>query len=445
MARLRAGIDAELGIVAVARPSRSGAKAEVVLRAGGGGEPPALAGEARVPLRAAVLCLGGPQVFLRMLRLPGELDRRAVAEAVRWQVAEVVADRVLRHVVTGRAGDQWCVLVGGVPPAAARGLKCAALDLRAAALWRGAVHLLGGSPGGPVAVVEVSPSGGRVVAGREFLGFAREFGADSGAELQRTLVYCRSEFGDDLRVLRVGEDLPEETVALGLALHAHLEPRFNFLVRERLNLAGLAADRRPLRALAAALVLASLPHLAAFGYGAQAAEYARRAAALEPQVKKCAALRAEREKYEDWAAIVKAFSVSPAWPLMDDLRKAVPASCWLTAARTAGPQKQQQQGGQQPAQQQQQQKPQAQQKLQPAQQQQQPSLPERAASLEVEGCSLDVASVGLFKDNLEALPWCGGVTSVSVKWDDKAGAFAFKLTAAVRQPQEARAPGAKGR
>lgn len=430
------GIDSELGIVAEARKSG----VEVVLRSENN-DPASLAKEAGVPLKSAALAVGGPQVFLRVLDLPGDLDRQAVAEAVKWQVAEVMSDRLTRHAVTGKIGDQWCVLVGSVPSEVGR-QKAAVLDLRVAALWRGVLHFLG-ELDAPVAVIEVSPSGGRVVAGKDFLAFAREIGGDQEAELQRTLLYCRSRLGEGLRVFRVGEDLPEETVAVGLALR-NTEPRFNFLVKERPSLTGIAVSGRTVRLLAAAFVLALLPHAAAFAYKMQAAEYTKKADLLAPQAQRCAALRAERQKYEDWIAIVRAFSTSPAWPLMEDLRQAVPASCWLTSA-VAEPAPKTAQGVPQPA-------PQGNQQAQPTNTNQPPqqsgqpatpasqngqnaSLPDRAGKLTLEGYSKDAASVGLFKDNLEALPWCGGVSSLSLKWDDKVGAFSFKLTAAVKQPQ----------
>jgi hypothetical protein len=65
-----------------------------------------------------------------------------------------------------------------------------------------------------------------------------------------------------------------------------------------------------------------------------------------------------------------------------------------------------------------------------------PQLPERAAVLRLEGYSLDAASVGLLRDNLEALPWCAGVRSLSAEWDGEAGAFAFKIAAGIRPPEE---------
>lgn len=449
------GVDAELGIAAAARAGRGGVSVEVAARSPGAGAAD-LARAARAREKSVVLALGGPQVFLRTMRLPGDLDRKAIAETVRWQLADVVPDRVVRHCVTGKANGHWCVVVGGVPKDAARGLKAGVLDLRVAALWRGALHFLGPESGGPVAVVERAPSGYRVAAGRGFLEFAREVAADSDAELQRTLLYCRSELGEDLRTLYVGQELPEETVAVGLALHYFAEPRFNFLVRERAALAGIAgiaAGRRFLKIAAAGAVLALLPHVAAYGYRVQAAEYARRADALAPQVKKYESLKAEREKYEDWVAIVESFAASPSWPIMEDIRHAVPEKCWLTSVRTERPSQPAAQGrapaasGGSPAGAGQTGgagqvgsggaaagSDAAQAKKAPAQPAQQ--LPDRPSGITVEGYSLDAASVGLLRDNLEALPWSGGVTAVSAKWDDQVGAYSFKVAVAVKQPGE---------
>lgn|GEM_PF-4407207 len=460
--RRAVGVDAELGIAAAAHAARGGVSVEVAARSPGASAVD-LAKAARAPEKAVVLALGGPQVFLRTMRLPGDLDRKAIAEAVKWQLADVVPDRVVRHSVTGKINDHWCVVVGGVPKDATRGLRAGALDLRVAALWRGAVHFLG-EPGGPVVVVEQTPSGYRVVGGRGFLEFAREIAGDSDAELQRTLLYCRSELGEDLKTLYVGQELPEETVAVGLALHYYAEPRFNFLVKERAALAGIsgiAAGKRFLKIAAAGTVLALLPHVAAYGYRVQAAEYARRADALAPQVKKYASLKAEREKYEDWAAIVESFATSPAWPIMEDIRHAVPERCWLTSVKTERPSQPVTQGrpstaatadkssgtgqgggtekpggtgqaggGEAPGGTAQG----TQAKKAPAQAAQQ--LPDRPSGITVEGYSMDAASVGLLRDNLEALPWCGGVAAVSAKWDDQMGAYSFKVAVTVRQPDE---------
>jgi hypothetical protein len=458
--RRAAGIDVETGIVAVARSSRGGVSVEVAARSPGSDEE-GLIRAARVPERAAVTALGGPQVFLRTMRLPGDLDSRAIADTVRWQLADVAPDRVIRHSVTGKVNDHWCVVVGGVPKEAARGIKAGALDLRVAALWRGAVHFLGEAGAGPVAVVEQTASGYRVAGGRGFLEFAREITGDAEAELQRTLLYCRSEMGEDLRTLYVGQELPEETVAVGLALHYFAEPRFNFLVKERAALAGIAGiavGKRFLKIAAAGAVLALLPHVAAYGYRVQAAEYLRRADALAPQVKKYASLKAEREKYEDWAAIVDSFAVTPAWPLMEDIRRAVPSRCWLTSIKTEQPAKTPGSPQKSPAPASPGNEPGASgqtagganaggaaqgtaAKKAPAQPAS--TLPDRPAGVTLEGYSLDAASVGLLRDNLESLPWCGGVTSVSARWDDQTGAYSFKIAAAVKQQSQQDQKGVK--
>ncbi|MGB9887080.1 MAG: hypothetical protein ACPLRW_08790 [Moorellales bacterium] len=459
MARI-VGIDPEFGAAAAARPVRGKWLAEVVVR-GRPGDPAEIAREARTPLRRAVLPAGGPQVFLRAMKLPGDLDLPAVAETVRWQVSDAAPDREIRHAVTGRLSGQWCVLVGGVPKEAARGVPAGVLDLRVAALWRGAVYLLPREERAALTVVERSPSGWRVVAGREFPEFAREVSADAEAEAQRTLLYLRAEMGEGLRIAEVGRDLPVETAAVGLALWRAVEPRFNFLVRERRALLRIPAGRYLAALAAAGAIAAALPYGAAQAYRVQAAAYVQRAEALAPDAAKADSLRAEREKLEDWAAIARAFSASPSWPLMEDLRRAAPEKVWYVSVR-AGPEEspsavarpsgtaqaagdevsaaarlsgtRQAAGGQAAS---------------GRGRQVQPQLPERAAVLTLEGYSLDAASVGLLRDNLEALPWCAGVRSLRAEWDEEAGAFAFRIVAGIRPPEEpaaeAAARGASGR
>lgn len=451
------GVDAEFGIAAVARASRNGIVVEVAVRSPGA-DIESLARAAHAPEKSVVLGLGGPNVFLRTMRLPGDLDRKAIAETVKWQLADVVPDRVIRHCVTGKVNDHWCVVVGGVPKETVHGLKAGTLDLRVAALWRGAIHFLGKIEDGPMVIVEQTASGCRVVGGRNFLEFAREITGDSDAELQRTLLYCRSELGEDLRVLYVGRDLPEETVAVGLALHYHAEPRFNFLVKEKLMLANLTIGKRFLRFAAVGAVLALLPYVVAYGYRIQTSEYVRRINALAPQVEKYAFLKAEREKYEDWIAIVDSFTTSPAWPLMDDIRHAVPTKCWLTSLKTERPAQTPAQRGSPPATAENTSNDIGQNdgteksgntgqsdsgksgntvqntQVKRVSTQTASQLPARASKVVLEGYSLDAASVGLLRDNLEALPWCDGIVSVSVRWDDQIGAYSFKVVAAVKQP-----------
>lgn len=404
----------------------------VVLRAPGKGFDE-LVSEAHVRPASSAVALAGSNILLRVLRLPVELDERAALEAARWQVADAAAGRAARYALSGRSPDgSWCVVAAAAPADEVTSLSAGVVDLRVLALWRGAVHLLGGES--HLVVVEVTSDGGRVVAGRGLPEFAREVAAGSDADLQRTLMYVRSELGD-LRLARVGEELPEETVAVGLALHRFSGPSVNF--RGKASLKGLGkrwsslAGRDLIRVTAIALVLAALPHALAAGYSLQAGELEKKAASLKPQAEACARTTAEREKYEDWVAIVKSFSTRPAWPQVEDVRRAVPEKVWLTLYSAEIVQQQpvvRQGGGNQgtiPSPGQQQAKPVPKQAAQ---------LPPVPGLLKLEGYSLDLASVGLFRDNLEKLPWCGGVSVKQVEWDDKLGAHKFSMEVTVNYP-----------
>lgn len=409
--KITAGIDTEFGIVAVAKTTRKGTSIEVI-RSTPKFSLEELMEQAGVKPRQAVIGLGGPGVFLRMMKVPGDLDEKGISETVKWQFVDVIPDRIIKHFVTGKMNNQWYVLVGGVLKEAVTGSKIGILDLRIAALWRGALHYLNKEPNTPIAVIEKTTSGYRVAAGRSFLEVVREIPSDSESELQRTLIYCRTEISDDIQIFYVGKELPEETTAVGLALHHVSAPRLNFLIKEKRQLPSFPAGKQLLKIAAAGTLLALLPYIAIYSYDRQIKEYDYKVLEFQPAVEKVTKLRAEREKYQDWAAIVESFKVEPIYPLMKDIRNAIPKSCWFTSITTEYQEKETD-------------------KKKPASKAAE-LLPKRANLITFEGYSLDAASVGLFKDNILKYEWAENVLSLSIKWDDQIKAYLFTMKVSIK-------------
>lgn len=422
-----AGIDTDKGCAAISKVSGSDVTVEV-FKDFMGKSLDEIIKDLHVIERTVVVGIGGSQTYMKIMKLPADLDNRAVAETIKWQLTDIVGDRIVRHYITGKTSEYLCTLVGGVNKDEVQHVRAGVIDLRVAALWRGAMHFLKEDNNGPKVVVEKSNSGCRIVGGNGFLSFARELADDSDAEIQRTLLYCRSELGENIKVYYVGSDLPDETTAVGLSLHYYSEPRFNFLVKEKRSLNGIAIGSQFLKIAAASFILALLPYIAVLGYGIQTNIYTKRTDALAPQVQRYNTLKNECKKYQDWAVITESFKVSPGYPYMEDIRHAVPSKCWLTAMNAVSTDKNASGTSTNNAQA-------SNAGSGTAAKNAQTKIIDKASQIDLEGYSLDAASVGLMRDNLAALPWCSEVKAVSLQWDDKVGAYKFKLSVGIKQSQ----------
>jgi hypothetical protein len=460
-----AGLDLETGRAVLIRNSPAGpeiiARAEVEPRPNPGDTALALLEGLDAPNAPVVVGLAGEGVMVKTLRLPGSIKPGDLSEAVRWQFTDAPEGSIVRFAVLGQSpGGQYEVLAAAAPetlvkekavPLRDAGARLLAADLRVCALWR-AAKFLAGKEERPLSAVEVSPSGGRVACGRDRLEFAREItGENLEFEVRRTLGYYQSQYGaGEVAVVRFGpsEDVEDArfAAALGLALWPFAEPKLDFLskkMRKARRIPEGASVFPGVKVWAVAvgvfLVLA-VPYIYALACGVQARSLEREAAALAPKAAEVQKVRAERQKFEEWIGIVESFDPVPLAPILSDVRYAAPSKVWLTGLELA-PEKDESSalrkvqkdpavntGGENPEET-------LKQNGQPkpaAGQIRESELPLRPSRARVEGFSLDAASVGLFRDNLTALPWCERVESLKVEYDEKASAYRFEMTARVK-------------
>lgn len=445
-----AGLDLEAGRAVLVRSGSAGpevaARAVTEPRPSPGDTAAVLLEELGAPDAPVVVDLAGEGVMVKSLRLPADIGESGIPEAVRWQFAEVLeGSSLVRHVALGQSPDgQHEVLAAAVPealvegkvaPLRAAGVRLLAADLRACALWR-AAELLSGREGKALGAVEVSPSGARVACGRGRLEFVREIaGENLEFEVRRTLGYYQSQYGvGEVVVARFGPSGEGEdarfAVALGLALWPFAEPRVDLLPK-RLRRAKAFGGRqvfRPACLVAGGVVCAALllcPLVLGAAWKASARAASAEAARLRPTVAKVEALREEFSRLEEWTRVVSSFQAVSWASAVDDLRYALPEGCWLTKAEFA-PGNPASPG-------------------QPAAQPEQPpahpassvgvapgaglppaaQLPPEPGRLEFSGYAPDVKSVGLFCDNLAALPWVESVRVKRVERDDQWECYAF--------------------
>ncbi|NHM28141.1 hypothetical protein G7K71_14360 [Desulfofundulus sp. TPOSR] len=460
-----AGLDLETGRAVLVKNSPAGPevvrKAEAEPRPNPADTALALLENLDAPEVPVVVGLAGEDVMVKTLRLPGDIGQSGIPDAVRWQFTDAPEGSIVRFAVLGQfPGGQYEVLAAAAPetlvkekavPLRDAGARLLATDLRVCALWR-AAKFLAGQEERSLAAVEVSPSGARVACGRDRLEFAREItGENLEFEVRRTLGYYQSQYGaGEVAVVRFGPSGEVEdarfATALGLALWPFAEPKLDFLPKKMRKARRIPEGASVFPGIKAWTVAAGLffalaaPYAYALACGVQARSLEREAAALAPKVAEVREIRAERKKLEDWTGIVESFDPVPLAPILSDVRYAAPSKVWLTgleltpekdessaprkvqkdpAVNTDGenPEEALKQNGQpKPA----------------AGQIRELELPPEPSRMRLEGFSLDAASVGLFRDNLTALPWCERVESLKVEYDEKAGAYRFEMTARVK-------------
>lgn len=417
-----------------------------------------------------VVGLAGENVMVKILRLPKNIKQGDLFEAVRWQFADAPEGSVVRSVMLGEipggVGTSLPVdnevLAAAMPEVLVKervvllrdaGVRLLAADLRVCALWR-AAKFLAGQEERSLAAVEVTSSGARVACGRGGkLKFAREItGENLEFEVRRTLGYYQSQYSaGEVAVVRFG---PSEEVedarfaaALGLALWPFTEPKLDFLPKKMRKTrripegTSLFPGIKVWAAVAGVFLVLAAPCVYALACGFQARSLEREAAALAPKVAEVQKVRAERQKFEKWIGIVESFNSAPLAPILGDVRYATPLKVWLTGleltpeqSKSSAPRKPPQKDSATGIDRKSSEKsPKQSGQLKPATgQSQEPELPLEPSWVRLEGFSLDAASVGLFRDNLAALPWCEGVESLKVEYDDKTGAYRFELTARVK-------------
>lgn len=438
-----------------------------------------LVGELGAERAPAVLGLGGERVLVRPLRLPPALTPDEIREAVKWQLVDLGEGYATSFTVLGRSTQSIDVLAAAVQEdylqqylaPFAVGLRLVAVDLRVCALWRAVTLTYPAVSESALAVVENTPSGARVLIGREYLEFAREIpaGGNVAFEVRRTLSYYRTQYGADVtRLLLVGvepvpgleaeaatleEGLlgPEYTAALGLALYPFRGPGVNFLPGQAGQVK--AGDTSTLLRLPRAAKLAGVA--AVFGLAAfaalhgLAAYYAAESRALDhyiielkPVAEEAARVRAQTLLLKEWTGVVREFikGVPARSTVLDDVRRALPREAWLTKLELAPAQAA---AGNKPistgptAGQNRSNPAAASGRRRPGPEAQLPPVPEW---LRAEGYALSVAAVGAFRDNVAVLPHFAAVKVSRVQWDADLGAYAFTVEAKMKGgvPTEAR-------
>lgn len=363
-----------------------------------------------------------------------------------------------------------------------------ALDLRVLCLWRAAKHMRQHSPRA-IVVIEETPSAIHVAAGRECLEFVREIEAGQGDlefEIKRTVAHYMSEFTNDVEILVVGKDIPEGLAAVGMALYPYMTPGVNFIegkARQRAVAPDTQGKKRTpgaktflISGICAAYILAgAFPWALSGWWGREADRAEAQTFRLRPVAAEVDRIAAERATLEEWCSVVESFAPKVMSAYIDDVRYAIPEKCWLTAIETLyrNPQQQQQQkaGGSGPVGERREQEGEAQKEAQAEQQksQQGPNTqneagieqqkgqqgsneagsqppeetkPQEATPLQIPtgppglrlgGYSLDVGSVGVFRDNLGRLPWVEKAVILVAEEDTNVGAYRFDILVVVKE------------
>ncbi|MGB9804843.1 hypothetical protein, partial [Desulfofundulus sp.] len=387
-----------------------------------------------------------------------DLPPQEVAGAVRWELDALLSEQgeskqyIIRHAVTGRQEGQLNILAAAVSEemlreklsALVKRIKLSAVDLRACALWRVALHSELRPAEGALAVIETIPSGARIVAGSDYLQFVREipFGEAVDLEVRRTLNFYQSQY--DTRITRVltagsgavpglkmeavaaageppgqvgGSGLPwgsEYATALGLALYYTYEPRVDMLPPglrvKRFELHLPTGGRLWLAAAVAGLFLLTVPPVlmlyARFSERALDRELTR----LKPVVQEVQRTRSESRRLEEWLNVVRTFT--SAVPLrsviLERLSYALPADAWLTGVDMGLPDQQAVAGsGKNPG----------------------GKIPPAPEKIYVEGYCLSASSVGAYRDRLAGLPYFTVVRVIKIELDEKTGAYKFAIEA----------------
>ncbi|MCL6478536.1 MAG: PilN domain-containing protein [Peptococcaceae bacterium] len=400
-----------------------------------------IAGKVKMPKNILpVTCLSGDGIMLKSLRLPGEVKEKEIGEAVRWQFKELDENMLLRYSVTGKSRfNNWLVVAAAVPKQVLDDIsnkvvkfgldEPCAIDLRVLALWRAAKHFRPEESDTALIVLEEGAGGARVVAGRETLELAREISGDNVEfEIRRTIAHYRSEFTDRVEILTVGNELPEDAAAMGMALYPVLSPKVNFLSgREKVQLIKRALpSRKILKTVAGAAVLwlclTASPWLAAGWWDVKASAVGKDILNLKPALVKSDSIAARTAMVQEWCDVLKSFRPLSASFELDDMRYAIPKNCWLTDIQLVG----EASAGKQDKSSQVKGQPQTANTQAPATGQQ-VSLPPPPAGYKITGYSIDVNSVAAFRDNLSKLPWTTKTSIIEITSDSKLGAYKFTV------------------
>lgn len=390
-----------------------------------------------------VTALPGQKTMLKSLRFREDSIReKDIPEAVRWQFKDIEEDVLVRHCITGRnVFGSWLVVAAAAPQKQIDALankvfrfgfkEEPVIDLRVLALWRGVKYFRPENGDTAMIVLEESPSGARIVAGRDCLEFAREIvGNNIEFEIRRTITHYKQEFTNKADILVVGEDLPENVVAIGMAIYPFVKPGVDFLSGGKRSIAlskGTLPTKKNLLAIGGTalvwLAIVTGPWAVSSWWSVQATIMENRMVSIRPALAQVDAIMKQTQTIQQWNAVLESFTPLPTTLKINDLRYALPDGCWLTVLETEGQQGQEAQN-KQPAQQ----KPAGQNDVQ----QNTVTLPPAPSGFKIEGYSNSVNAIAAYRDNLSKLPWTMNPKVVSVAADETLGAYKFILSVGVK-------------
>lgn len=394
-------------------------------------------------------------VLLKPLKLHQEIKLRDIPESVKWQFRDMDDNLMVRHCITGKTvNNWWLVITGAVAPKMVEQLtnkiikfgldNPCVVDLRIFALWRGVKHLHPNSDA--LLAIEETSAGARVVAGRNNLEFAREISGDNiDFEIQSTINHYKAEFTDQVEVITVGRELPENITALGMALYPFVTPGVNYngvskaqavLSREVLELFGLTKKRLLIYGglFLIWLGLIFTPCLAAWWLNSKASAIQRDIVGLSTSMSESNSITKEISTINKWCQVLQSFNPLQTSLQLDDLRYALPQGVWMTQLRSIDPIDIPQQVNKPVVVNKPDQIP-AEVKQVPTVQAQSNSsetpvkLPSLPGGFQISGYAADSVNIAAARDNFSKLPWVENARVVSIEYKDSVYEYIITITA----------------
>lgn len=347
----------------------------------------------------AVSGLSGQDVIIKPIKFPGKTKARDITDGVK----NIFQDTKPRYVQVGRGDDSTLVIAASAPDAAVNrltgqisrfGLECpCAVDLRVLALWRGAKYF-DPSPSARI-IIEETPGGARIVAGRETLEFAREINGDNlEFGLRQSIASYKSDFTDRAEIFIVGEQLPADLAAVGMSLFPFMEPKLDFASA---NKKGIRWNKKLILAGAMVwLLIISAPWAMAHYWDSQSQAVQKNLTTLTPSLVQANKLAQKTKDIQSWTSILKSFRPTEVSLEINDIRYALPQNAWLTGIESTGSKAQS-------------------------------TLPSAITGFDLTGYADSMDSIAAFRDNLSVIPWVQNSQLVSSSWDKEIQSYKFDI------------------
>jgi len=202
-------------------------------------------------------------LFKQNLLIPSDRRKKDVEAAVNLQFPETQEEQVIRYIATEKGEVTTNYMAVSVikskvlhlcEEAKKAGIKLSAVDLRVNALWR-SVRYWHTPISEMMIIIYDSPRGSMVVAGDEVAKFIREVYAENPrAEIERTKRYLSGQFKVEKEEIVVREDVDEEKaveevenrylIAYGMALYQLSTYKMNFLPGELAKMPGSVEKKK---------------------------------------------------------------------------------------------------------------------------------------------------------------------------------------------------------